>query len=777
MKINYCEFNKMKNDDLIFSKSIIHDSAIQHVSGLAEYTDDLSEPIDTIYGAIGWSKKAHANIKKIDLSLVKKSRGVIDVITHKDIPGRNDVGAVFDGDPIFPENKVEYYGQPLFAVAATSMELARKAVLKAKVYYQELKPVLTIKEALEKSNFLFNPRIIKKGDPLKKINNSKNKINGNFTTGSQEHFYLEGQVSFVIPKEDNNYLVYSSTQHPSETQQIIAKMLNQKSNSITVDVRRIGGGFGGKETNFMTASICALLSFKTKKPVKLRLDRDDDIIITGKRHDFFSKYEVGFDDNGRIEGLKLELSSKCGMSPDLSLAINERALLHVDNAYYLKDIEIKNFLCKTNTSTSTAFRGFGGNQGMMVIENIIDNISRYLKKDPADVRKVNFYGKKDRNTTYYGMKINDNVINEIFENLKIKSNYKKRYNEIKKFNKKNNYKKKGIAITPVKFGISFTTIHLNQAGSLVHVYTDGSVYMNHGGIEMGQGTHTKIAQLVSNSFGISYEKVKISSTNTSKVPNTSASAASSTTDLNGAATLNAVSKIKSNLNNFIKKKFRIFSKIEPIYKNGNIYIGNRSFNFKKIIKDAYLNRVSLSSSGFYSTPKINFNKKNFKGRPFYYFCYGAAVTEVTIDTLTGENIIDRVDILHDAGNAINPALEYGQIEGGFVQGQGWLTMEEVVWDNFGRVKTSSPSTYKIPAVNDIPKIFNVDIFKKGLNEEKVVNKAKTTGEPPLMLAMSVFFAIKDAIASVSNYRKIPELIAPATPEKILLSIKKLKNIV
>ena len=427
------------------------------------------------------------------------------------------------------------------------------------------------------------------------------------------------------------------------------------------------------------------------------------------------------------------------MSPDLSLAINERALLHVDNAYYLSDLEIKNYLCKTNTASSTAFRGFGGNQGMMAIENIIDNISRHLKKDPSEVRKINFYGKKNKNITHYGMKINDYVINEIFDDLKNKSNYKKRYIEIKRFNQNNKFKKKGIAITPVKFGISFTTIHLNQAGALVHIYTDGSVHMNHGGIEMGQGTHTKIAQLVANSLGLSYEKVQISSTNTSKVPNTSASAASSTTDLNGAATLNAVSKIKFNLNNFIKKKYKIFSKIEPSYKNGKILIGNRIFNFEQIIKEAYLNRISLSSSGFYSTPKINFNKKTFKGRPFYYFCYGAAVSEVTIDTFTGESVLDRVDILHDTGNAINPALEYGQIEGGFVQGQGWLTMEEVVWDKAGRIKTFSPSTYKIPAITDIPKKFNVEIFKQGLNVEKVVNKAKTTGEPPLMLAMSVFF--------------------------------------
>ena len=757
-----------------FSEKRLHDSAYKHVSGFAEYTDDIKEPDSTLYGAIGWSKKAHAIIKKIDLRNVISSEGVISVVTSEDIPGRNDVGPVFDGDPIFTNKKVEFYGQPLFAVAAKSTESARKAVLKAKVYYKELKPIVTIKESLAKKKLLFKTRKIKRGNPSNALSKSKHRLKGNFTTGSQEHFYLEGQVAFVVPKEDNNMLVYSSTQHPSETQQIIAKMLNQKSNSITVLVRRIGGGFGGKETNFMTASICSLLAHKTKCPVKLRLDRDDDIIITGKRHEFFSDYEVGFSDKGEIKSVKLKLSSKCGMSPDLSLAINERALLHIDNAYFIPNLEVQNYLCKTNTSTSTAFRGFGGNQGMMAIENIIDNISRYLDKDPLDIRKVNFYKKNTNNITHYGMKIEDNVINEIFNKLLKKSNYKKRYSEIKKFNLKNKYKKKGIAITPVKFGISFTTIHLNQAGALVHIYTDGSVHLNHGGIEMGQGTHTKIAQLVSKSFGIPYEKVLISSTNTSKVPNTSASAASSTTDLNGAAALNAVEKIKLNLEKFIKKKYKLSFKNNAVFKNEKIFIGKHIFKFNDIVQEAYLNRISLSSNGFYSTPKINFNKKNFYGRPFLYFCYGASVTEVTIDTLTGENLIDRVDILHDAGNAINPALELGQIEGGFIQGQGWLTMEEVNWKSNGQITTFSPSTYKIPAVSDIPKKFNVEIYKEGINKEEVVNKSKTTGEPPLMLAMSVFFAIKDAIASTSNYKKIPQLDAPATPEKILLSINRLK---
>ena len=766
--------SKIKKETFINEKRP-HESGIKHVSGRAFYTDDLPESPGTLFGAIGWSKKAHAIIKKMNLKEVIKSAGVTAVVTSSDITGRNDVGPVYDGDPIFPK-KAEYYGQPLFAVAAKTTEQARKAVLKAKITYKTLKPITTIKEALKKKSYVLKEKIIKKGDATKAIENSVNRLNGSFTTGSQEHFALEGQTAFVIPQEDNDYKVFSSTQHPSETQQVIAKMLNQKSNTITVETRRIGGGFGGKETqSFIFAAICTLLAKKTKHPVKLRMDRDDDIIITGKRHDFYSEYKVGFDELGVIKGLKIKLASRCGISPDLSEAINERALLHIDNAYFLENLLVENYLCKTNTASNTAFRGFGGNQGMMAIENIIDHIANSLKRDPAEIRRRNFYQKKKKNITHYNMKIEDNVMHEIYDQLIKSSNYKSRQLSIKKFNEKNTYIKKGIAITPVKFGISFTTWHLNQAGALVHIYSnDGSVHVNTGAIEMGQGTHTKIAQLVANELGLNFSRVKISATRTDKVPNTSASAASSTTDLNGAAALNAISKIKMNLSAYIKRKYKIKNG-EGIYENGIVKFKGKSFKFNSLIKEAYLNRVSLSSSGFYATPKIHFDKKNFKGRPFLYFCYGAAVSEVMIDTLTGENKIIRTDILHDAGKAINPAIEIGQIEGGFVQGAGWLTMEEVNWKSNGQITTHSPSTYKIPAASDMPEKFNVEIFKKGKNVEQVINKSKTTGEPPLMLAMSVFYAIKNAIASVGNYAFYPNLDAPATPEKILMSIDKLKR--
>ena len=764
----------MKKETFINEKKP-HESAIKHVSGKAYYTDDIPEPPETLYAAIGWSKKARAIIKKINLDEVTNSEGVIAVVTADDIPGRNDVGPVYDGDPIFTK-KPEYFGAPLFAVAATTTELARKAVLKAKISYKTLKPIITIKDALRKKSFVLKERVIQKGEALKAINNSTYRLKGNFTTGSQEHFALEGQAAFVIPQEDNDFKVFSKTQHPSETQQIIAKMLNQKSNTITVETRRLGGSFGGTETqSFIFAAICTLLAKKTKCAVKLRVDRDDDIIITGKRHDFYSEYEVGFDELGVIKGLKLKLASRCGISPDLSGAINERALLHIDNAYYLENVLVENYLCKTNTASNTAFRGFGGNQGMMAIENIIDHISTSLKKDSAEIRRRNFYQKKKKNITHYNMKIEDNVIQEIFDQLIKSSKYKSRQLSIKKFNSENKYIKKGIALTPVKFGISFTTWHLNQAGALVHIYfNDGSVHVNTGAIEMGQGTYTKIAQLAAHALGLPFNKVKVSATRTDKVPNTSASAASSTTDLNGAATLNAINKIKMNLASYVKRKYKIKNS-EGIYENGIVKFKGKSFKFNKLIKEAYLNRVSLSSSGFYATPKIHFDKKNFRGRPFLYFCYSAAVSEVMIDTLTGENKILRADILHDAGKAINPSIEMGQIEGGFVQGAGWLGCEEVNWKANGQITTHSPSTYKIPAVTDMPEKFNAEIFKKGINFENVINKSKTTGEPPLMNAMSVFFAIKNAISSIGNYNINPELNAPATPEKILMSIKKLKN--
>ena len=755
--------------DKIFTKNIEHESAVKHVTGKAIYTDDISEPKNLLHAVIGYSNCSKGVIKKIDYKDVLSSEGVVDIITEKDIEGINDVGPIFKGDKIFTSKNIEYYGQPIFAVVAKTNNLAKKAALKVKIDLKISKPIVSIEEALKKKSFVLKPKHLTRGNIKDGFKKSDNILKGKLYSGGQDHFYLEGQIAMTIPQEDNNFLVYSSTQHPSETQQIIGKVLKQNYNSIHVIVRRIGGGFGGKETqSFLFAAITSIAAKKLSKPVKLRVDRDDDMIMTGKRHDFLFDYEVGFNNNGEILALKLMMASRCGISPDLSGAINDRAIYHIDNAYFLPNIEINSYRCKTNTVSNTAFRGFGGPQGMFCIENIIENISQKLKLEASEIRKINFYKDKIKNTTHYGMKITDNVIEDIFNKLIKKSNYKKRKAEINNFNKKNKVLKKGIAITPVKFGISFTTTHLNQGGALVHIYTDGSIHLNHGGIEMGQGLMTKLALVASNEFGLNYENIKISSTDTEKVPNTSASAASATTDINGAAIVNAINNIKSGLNEFIYDYFKTNSKIK--YENNFVYFDKRKISFKELINTAYLNRIPLSSSGFYKTDKINVNTKTLQGRPFLYFTYGAAVTEVIIDKLTGENKILQVDIIHDVGNSINKRIDKGQIEGGYIQGLGWLTTEEVSWKSNGVLTTHSPSTYKIPTAGETPFKFNVEIYDRGFNKEKVINRSKAVGEPPFMLAISSFIALKDAVCNANKGKNSENLIAPATAENILKSL-------
>ena len=755
--------------DKIFTKNIEHESAVKHVTGKAIYTDDISEPKNLLHAVIGYSNCSKGVIKKIDYKDVLSSEGVVDIITEKDIEGINDVGPIFKGDKIFTSKNIEYYGQPIFAVIAKTNNLAKKAALKVKIDLKISKPIVSIEEALKKKSFVLKPKHLTRGNIKDGFKKSDNILKGKLYSGGQDHFYLEGQIAMTIPQEDNNFLVYSSTQHPSETQQIIGKVLKQNYNSIHVIVRRIGGGFGGKETqSFLFAAITSIAAKKLSKPVKLRVDRDDDMIMTGKRHDFLFDYEVGFKNNGEILALKLMMASRCGISPDLSGAINDRAIYHIDNAYFLPNIEINSYRCKTNTVSNTAFRGFGGPQGMFCIENIIENIAQKLNREASEIRKINFYKDKIKNTTHYGMRITDNVIEDIFNKLIKKSNYKKRKIEIDNFNKKNKVLKKGIAITPVKFGISFTTTHLNQGGALVHIYTDGSIHLNHGGIEMGQGLMTKLALVASNEFGLNYENIKISSTDTEKVPNTSASAASATTDINGAAIVNAINNIKSGLNEFIYDYFKTNSKIK--YENNFVYFDKRKISFKELINTAYLNRIPLSSSGFYKTDKINVNTKTLQGRPFLYFTYGAAVTEVIIDKLTGENKILQVDIIHDVGNSINKRIDKGQIEGGYIQGLGWLTTEEVSWKSNGVLTTHSPSTYKIPTAGETPFKFNVEIYDRGFNKEKVINRSKAVGEPPFMLAISSFIALKDAVYNANKGKNSENLIAPATAENILKSL-------
>ncbi len=765
--------DKAKQGSVIHSP-VAHDSAIGHVTGEAVYVDDILEPAGTLHVYFGASSCARGIISSMDLSRVEACPGVVAVMTSKDISGRNDISPMHTMDEeILCSGAIHFHGQPLFAVAAESRDIARRAVRLAELEVGELPPVLEIDEAMEQQSWVAEPHEMKRGDPREAIENSNFRLSGELRTGSQDHFYLEGQAAMAIPQEKGDMLIYSSTQHPSELQHLVAQALDRPDNAVTVEVRRMGGAFGGKETQAAQwAMIAALLAQRTGRPAKIRLDRDDDMISTGKRHDFRIRYEVGFDCEGRIEGLDLELAALCGMSADLSAPICDRAMFHSDNAYYLANTRIRSYRCRTNTVSNTAFRGFGGPQGMMAIERVIDAIAAKLNMDPVAVRMANLYGDDGRDITPYHMKVEDNVLHDLMPELAESCSYHERRMAIAAFNAGSQVIKRGIALTPVKFGISFTTTFLNQAGALVHVYKDGSIHLNHGGTEMGQGLFIKVAQVVADAFQVSLDQVKITATNTGKVPNTSATAASSGSDMNGMAALDAVRKIKKRLTAFAAREYEI--PVDEIhFVDGMVHIAELSKSFSELVMEAYLARVSLSATGFYRTPKIWYDRETARGRPFLYFAYGAAVSEVEIDSLTGENRIRRVDILHDAGRSLNPAIDLGQIEGGFVQGAGWLTTEEVWRDNFGAVQTHAPSTYKIPVSSDVPEAFNVRIWEPGENREPTIHRSKAVGEPPLMLAISVHSAINQAIASLAPGKPLPRLDSPATPERILMCIQSL----
>jgi len=751
-------------------KDLRHDSAHKHVSGEAQYIDDLQEPKNLLHIYIAMSEKPHAEITAMDLSAVRAAKGVACVLSAEDIPGHNDVSPFAGDDPLFADGLVEYVGQPIFAVAANTTEQAIAAAKLANVAYREL-PFVTDIEGAEAADLKIEAsQQMGQGEAEAKLSAAQNRLSGSFAIGGQDHFYLEGQIALATPEEDGDVHVYSSTQHPSEVQHLVAHVLGRPTNAVTVEVRRMGGGFGGKETHpAMFAAISALAAVKTGRPAKLRLDRDDDMVMTGKRHDFRYTYDVGFDDAGRIEGVRIEMASRCGRSTDLSPAINDRAMFHADNCYYLSDVDIQSHRYKTHTVSNTAFRGFGGPQGMIGIERVIEHIALNLGKDPLDVRMLNLYGETTGHITPYGMKVEDNVAADVLEALAESADYKARREAIRAYNAGSPILKKGIAITPVKFGISFTTTHLNQAGALIHIYADGSVHLNHGGTEMGQGLFTKVAQVVAEEFQIDVDRVKITATTTAKVPNTSATAASSGSDLNGMAALDAARKIKARLIEFAAEKYQC-PKDRISFRNNMVYIENKEIAFSELTQQAYLGRVSLSSTGFYKTPKIHYDRATHKGRPFLYFCYGAAVSEVIIDTLTGEHKVLRTDILHETGRSLNPAIDIGQIEGGFIQGMGWLTTEELVFDDAGRLRTHAPSTYKIPACSDRPDTLNIELWKKGRNVEATIHRSKAVGEPPFMLANSVFMALVDAVASVGDYQINPQMDAPATPEEVLMAV-------
>ncbi len=756
-------------------RPLAHDSAVLHVSGEALYVDDIGMPANTLHAAIGQSNEPHAEIMSLDLDAVRAAPGVIAVLTAEDIPGINDVGPVYPGDPLLADGLIEYAGQALFLVVAETTEQARRAALLGQVETRQLEPVLSIDQAMERKSFVLPAHEMLRGDPDTVLNQASCRLAGRIRIGGQDHFYLEGQIALAVPGEGQDMVVMSSTQHPSEVQHLVAKTLGVLDHTVTVEVRRMGGGFGGKETQAAgIACLAALGAAKTGRPVKLRLDRDVDMTLTGKRHGFRIDYDVGFDANGLIEAVIFEQAADCGFSPDLSAAIADRAMFHADNAYHLPNVHITSHRCKTNTVSNTAFRGFGGPQGMMGIEQVIERIARHLSLDPLEVRKRNLYGRGERDQTPYHMKVTDNILPELIAELESSSEYQERRRAVARFNAKNRVLKRGLALTPVKFGISFTVKHLNQAGALLHVYTDGSVQLNHGGTEMGQGLMIKVAQIVAEELQIDVDSVKITATTTGKVPNTSPTAASAGTDLNGAAALAAARTIKSRLTDFAADHFDV-PPAAVAFRDNHVIVGNRTLRFGELAKLAYLDRVQLSATGFYKTPKVWYDRDRARGRPFYYFAYGVAVAEVVVDTLTGEYRLLRADLLHDVGRSLNPAVDLGQIEGGFVQGMGWLTTEEVCWNEKGQLSTHAPSTYKIPTASDVPADFRVKLFERGLNQEVAVHRSKAVGEPPLMLGMSVFYAISDAIASIGGHRSSPELDAPATPERVLMACQAMQD--
>jgi xanthine dehydrogenase large subunit len=760
-------------------EALPHDSAHKHVTGLAIYTDDIPEPPATLQVFIAQSKRAHALITNLDVSKVIEAPGAVCVLTARDVPGVNDISPFAGDDPMFADGLVEYYGQPIFAVAAETIEQARAAAALAQVDYEDRPAILSIDEAMEAASFIEPPYTMRRGDAAVAINAAPRSLSSRIYIGGQEHFYLEGHAALAIPGEDEDVIVHSSTQHPSEIQHKVAGVLGIASHAVTVEVRRMGGGFGGKESQGNLPACAAALTAKlTGRPAKVCYDRDDDMTITGKRHDFRIDYRVGFDNEGRILGIEFDQAVRCGMSVDLSPAIADRAMFHADNAYYLPNARITSYRCKTHTQSNTAFRGFGGPQGMLGIERVIDEIAHHLVLDPLTVRQRNFYARMDstgagRRVTPYHMTVDDCVIDDILSELIKTSDYERRRAAIRTWNRTSPIIKRGIALTPVKFGISFTKTMLNQAGALVHVYSDGSIHLNHGGTEMGQGLFTKVAQVVAETFQVDIGRVKITATTTAKVPNTSATAASAGSDLNGMAARDAAEKIKGRLSEFLASRFQTNPENVAFLPN-RIRVNDTEIPFDRAINEAYCARVPLSATGFYATPRIHWDRDTAQGRPFFYFAYGAAVSEVAIDTLTGENRILRTDILHDAGRSLNPAIDLGQIEGGFAQGAGWLTMEELVWDAKGRLMTHAPSTYKIPACSDRPIDMRVKLWEGGHNREETIFRSKAVGEPPLMLGISVFMALSDAIAQ-TGASLYPALDAPATPERILNAVERVRQ--
>ncbi len=752
-----------------------HDSAIGHVTGAARYIDDVPTLPGTLEAVLVLSPHAHARIRSIDLTRATAAPGVSVAVTAADIPGRNDIAPIRSDEPALAVGVVEYAGQPVAAVAATTLDLARAAAKLVEIDYEPLTAVLTVEEAIARESFVSPPQLMVRGDVDAALAAAAHRLAGELRCGGQDHFYLEGQIALASPGEAGDLHILSSTQHPTEVQHGVAHLLGLPFNAVTVEVRRMGGAFGGKESQAtIIAGIAAVLAWKARRPVKLRLPRDDDMLATGKRHPFLIRYDVGFDADGHILALDLVLAANGGNVADHTPAVLTRALCHADNCYFLPNVRFRGLPCKTNTVSNTAFRGYGGPQGMLAIETIIELVARHRGLAIDTVRRRNFYGIGSNDVTPYGMTVEDNIIERVVDELERTVELASWRREVIAFNRQSPVVRKGLATMPVKFGISFNRPSLNQAGALVNVYTDGSVVLNHGGTEMGQGLFVKVAQVVAETFSIDLDHVRVSATSTAKVPNTSATAASSGSDLNGMAALNACEQIKARMTEVAAEHFGAPTG-EIVFASNRIYAGNRSLSFPELAALSWDKRVSLSAAGFYRTPKIHWDFATNSGRPFYYFVYGAAAAEVAIDTLTGESRVLRAEILQDCGRSLNPAIDLGQIEGAFVQGMGWLTTEELWWDAEGRLRTHGPSTYKIPGSRDVPPIFNARMLSDAPNREATIYRSKAIGEPPLMLAIAVWLAIRDAIASLDDHRRAPHLDAPATPERVLLAIDELRG--
>ncbi len=845
-----------------------HESARAQVAGSATYVDDIPEVKGTLYAAPILSTVAHGRLRGVDAHAARAMPGVLGVVLAADIPGDPMLATFAHDEPVFARDKVEHVGQVIGLVVAQTVMQARRAARKVQLTIEPLAPVLSPRQAHAAQSYVLPPVTVRRGDPEAALARSRHTLDGQLDVGGQEHFYLEGQVAYALPLEQDQWWIYSSTQHPGEVQHWVAHALGLENNAVTVECRRMGGGFGGKETQAGHMAVwAALAARKFRHAVKLRLDRDDDFMVTGKRHPFAYDWRVGFDDDGRVTGLKLAMLANCGFSADLSGPVADRAIFHADNAYYLGDVEIASYRCKTNTQSHTAFRGFGGPQGVIVIETILGDIARHLKLDPFDVRMRNLYsdelaspstssgrteltagrtepdvaarmelgvaarteldtearterdttgrteldaaGRTElgtagrtqldvagrtpldvskrgatravraelveaprRNVTPYQMKVEDNILQPLLSRLERSSNYRQRRAAIAAWNAQSPVIKRGIAITPVKFGISFTATMFNQAGALVHVFTDGSVQVNHGGTEMGQGLNTKVAQIVADELGVPFERVRSTAADTGKVPNASATAASSGTDLNGRAAQYAARHVRDNLAAFVGGLDGCGAGAVS-FRGGAVTSPRTTRSFDEVVKAAYANRIQLWSDGFYRTPKIHYDKATLTGRPFYYFSYGAACSEVAIDTLTGESRLLKVDILHDVGTSINPAIDIGQIEGGFIQGVGWLTTEQLVWNDRGALSTHAPSTYKIPAAGDVPGHFKIELWPQA-NREDNVGGSKAVGEPPFMLAISVWEAMREAVAAARRQRGPLRMEAPATAQHVLDAIEPLE---